>query len=63
MALRGFLGYELTEVPPDHSTLSHTRRLIDLESHQGVFTWILRVLAKEGLRQPPADSRRAVTGC
>jgi transposase len=49
IALRGFLGYELTEMPPDHSTLSRTRRLIDLDTHEEVFTWILGVLAKEGL--------------
>jgi len=49
IALRGFLGYELTEAPPDHSTLSRTRRLMDLETHEEVFRWILGVLAKEGL--------------
>jgi transposase len=29
----------LPEAPPDHSTISRTRRLIDLETHQAVFTW------------------------
>ena len=33
------------EAPPDHSTLSRTRRLIDLETHQAVFTWVLQRLA------------------
>ena len=33
------------EAPPDHSTLSRTRRLIDLETHQVVFTWVLQRLA------------------
>jgi transposase len=28
-ALRHFLGLELPEAPPDHSTISRTRRLID----------------------------------
>ena len=28
-----------------HSTISRTRRLIDLETHEAVFTWILRRLA------------------
>jgi len=37
-ALRGFLGLVLSEAPPDHSTISRTRRLIDLETHQAVFT-------------------------
>jgi transposase len=49
MALRSFLGYTLTETTPDHSTVSRTRRLLDLETHQEVFTWVLAVLAKEGL--------------
>ena len=45
MALRDFLGYALTEGTPDHSTLSRTRRLLSLETHQAVFTWVLGVLA------------------
>jgi transposase len=49
MALRAFLGYGLTEGTPDHSSLSRTRRRIDLETHQSVFDWMLCVLAKEGL--------------
>lgn len=49
LALREFLGYELNENPPDHSTVSRTRRLIDVETHQSVFSWVLEVLAKAGL--------------
>ncbi len=49
LTLREFLGYELCEAPADHSTISRNRRLIDLESHQEVFAWVLRVLAKRGL--------------
>src|SRR5918995_5066675 len=49
LALRGFLGLGLNEAPPDHSTISRTRRLIDLETHRAVFTWILQVLATEDL--------------
>lgn len=37
--------------PPDHSTLSRTRRLLDLETHEQVFTWVLGVLATAGLVQ------------
>jgi transposase len=48
-ALREFLGLVLPDAPPDHSTLSRTRRLIDLETHQAVFTWILQRLADAGL--------------
>jgi len=39
----------LVEAPPDHSTISRTRRLIDLETHREVFTWILKQLAEAGL--------------
>jgi transposase len=49
ITLREFLGYALTEATPDHSTISRNRRLIDLEAHEEVFTWVLAVLAKEGL--------------
>ena len=45
IALRDFLGYALTDGTPDHSTLSRTRRLLSLETHQAVFTWVLGVLA------------------
>jgi transposase len=33
LALREFLGLGLELAPPDHSTISRTRRLIDLETH------------------------------
>src|SRR4029450_12479718 len=49
LALRGFLGLGLEEAPPEHSTISRTRRLIDLETHRAVFTWILQVLATADL--------------
>ena len=39
----------LDENTPDHSTISRTRRLIDLETHQDVFAWVLKVLADRGL--------------
>jgi transposase len=48
-ALRRYLDLELVEAPPDHSTISRTRRLIDVETHREVFTWILRQLAEAGL--------------
>jgi transposase len=48
-ALREFLGLVLPDAPPDHSTISRTRRLIDLETHEAVFTWILQRLADAGL--------------
>jgi len=49
LALRRFLRVGLDEAPPDHSTISRTRRLIDLETHREVFTWVLGVLAEKGL--------------
>jgi len=49
LSLRAFLGIALDQNTPDHSTLSRTRRLIDLETHQRVFTWVLKVLAKSDL--------------
>ncbi len=49
LSLRQFLGLELHEEPPDHSTISRTRRLIDVETHRAVFTWMLERLAEAGL--------------
>jgi transposase len=49
LSLRDFLGLLAGKTPPDHSTLSRTRRLIDEETHQEVFTWVLGLLSKEGL--------------
>jgi transposase len=46
---REFFGLVLPEAPPDHSTISRTRRLIDLETHEAVFTWMLRRPADAGL--------------
>jgi transposase len=40
LAVRSFLGLAVQDVPPDHSTISRTRRLIDLETHRTVFTWV-----------------------
>lgn len=48
-ALREFLGVVLPEAPPDHSTISRTRRLINLETHEAAFTWMLQRLADAGL--------------
>jgi transposase len=49
LSLREFIGVGLTGAVPDHSTVSRTRRLIDLETHASVFTWMLGVLAEHGL--------------
>ena len=49
LALRDFLGVGLESGPPDHSTISRTRRWIDVETHRAVFTWILQCLSTAGL--------------
>jgi transposase len=49
LTLRDFLGVALDAAPPDHSTISRTRRLIDVETHREIFTWILERLAAAGL--------------
>lgn len=49
LSLRSYLGLGLDEAPPDHSTISRTRRLIDVETHREVFTWVLGVIAEKGL--------------
>ena len=51
LSIRQFLDLELHEAPPDHSTLSRTRRLIDVETHEAVFTWVLQRLADAHLVQ------------
>jgi transposase len=38
--VRQFLGLGLDEAAPDHSTISRTRRRIDIEAHQAVFSWV-----------------------
>lgn len=47
LALRSFLGLALTDNTPDHSSMSRIRTRIDVETHEAVFTWALRVLAQE----------------
>src|SRR6266581_757455 len=49
LALRRFLRIGLDERTPDHSTISRTRRLIDIDKHREVFAWVLGLLAERGL--------------
>ena len=44
LGIRHFPGIGLDERSPDHSTLSRTRRLIDVETHEQVFGFVLRVV-------------------
>ena len=48
-SVRAFLEYDPEEAPPSHSTLSRTRRRIDVETHGEVFTRVLKQLAEAGL--------------
>jgi len=49
LALRRFLHLGLEADTPDHSTISRTRRLIDVETHRAVFTWVQTQLVAHGL--------------
>ena len=49
LPLRRFLLIGLDERTPDHSTISRTRRLIDIDTHREVFAWVLALLAERGL--------------
>ena len=51
LSLRAFLHLAPPAAPPDHSTISRTRRLFPVETHQAVFTWVLQQLAEAGLVQ------------
>jgi len=50
-SLKLFLGIPVDKPAPDHSTISRTRRLIDIETHAQVFTHILKILANHDLIQ------------
>jgi transposase len=49
LTLRQFLSIGLDEKTPDHVTISRTRRLIDAETHQRIFSSVLEQLARAGL--------------
>src|SRR5215470_5501909 len=49
LAVRSFVGLGLDTPAPDHSTISRTRRLIAVETHRAVFTWVQERLAAAGL--------------
>ena len=48
LCLRQFLQIGLDERTPDHVTISRTRRLMDESTHQEVFGWVLREVARAG---------------
>ena len=48
LSVRQFLDVALHEAPPDHSTVSRTRRRIDVETHLAVFTWGTATAGRRG---------------
>ena len=58
-SLRGFLGYELTQATPDHSSLSVIRQRLSAEQFDAIHLILLRALRAHGLlagRQLGIDS-------
>ena len=49
ISLRDFLRLENREKVPDHSWLSKTRGRLPHEIHETVFSWVLKLLAEQGL--------------
>ena len=49
LAVRSFVGLGLSTAAPDHSTISRTRRLIPVETHRAIFTWVQARLVADGL--------------
>ena len=49
LAVRSFLRLPVDEPSPDHTTISRTRRAIDLETHRAVFTWAQQRLVAAGM--------------
>ena len=49
LSVRGFLGYDLCEATPDHSSLSVIRQRLGLEIYQSIFELILEALRAHGL--------------
>jgi len=51
LAVHSFVGLGLDTAAPDHSTISRTRRLIDVETHRAIFTGVQeRLVAAEVLK-------------
>ena len=49
LSLKTFLGLQLHEKTPDHSTLSRTRTRLDETVYDEVFRWVLEILETTGL--------------
>src|ERR1700676_3526025 len=57
LSIRSFVRIALDESVPDHSTISRTRRLMDVETHQAVFRWVPRFHPRWFLRNCLAMKR------
>ena len=55
LSIREFVGIRLNEGAPDHTTISRTRRLIDLETHRQVFPLDSGVAGRGGTGEGEAD--------
>jgi transposase len=51
LSLRDFLGLNLSDRVPDHSSLSRIRQRLPLDVHHAVFSWVLGVLQQAKLLQ------------
>ena len=49
LAVRSFLRLAVEDPAPDHTTISRTRRRIDVETHREVFTWVQQRLVDADL--------------
>jgi transposase len=61
LSLRSFLGYAVSEKTPEHSSLSRIRQRLDVEVHQEVFGFVLKMLAEKGLLRGRAIGVDATT--
>ena len=57
ISLREFLGYGLAKTPPEHSTLSKTRKRLSLEAHGSVFDSAPAHVPHPRYRSPGIDPR------
>src|SRR6058998_1982849 len=49
LAVRRFVRLGIEDAAPDHTTISRTRRLIDVDTHRAIFTWVQQRLVAAGL--------------
>jgi len=49
LSLRRFLGFDLSESTPDHTSLSKIRNRLPASVYESVFRWVLQLLKREGL--------------